>query len=213
MRILIITLSLLLGGTAAWAQNRSDVELHLSVAWQHSNDPKFGDFQRLDLDGKFALGGGLTRYWPVSERSDIGLGVRVQYLPGDVSRVVNDPPFVGAVDVNGSLRTWAIVAYLAWRYYLHQRFRVEVNAGVGPGFTSLHMTNLAGVTVGDGSATVPTWMLRAALLYAVSDSIWVGPYVAYFAINKWNANLPAVAVGTREALLIGAVITIGMKLF
>jgi len=90
---------------------------------------------------------------------------------------------------------------------------IERHAGVGAGFTSLQMTNLAGVTVGDGSATVPTWMLRAALLYAVSDSIWVGPYVAYFAINKWNANLPAVAVGTREALLIGAVITIGMKLF
>ena len=76
----------------------------------------------------------------------------------------------------------------------------------GPGFDSTKFTTT-------GSATVPTWMLRAALLYAVSDSIWVGPYVAYFAINKWNANLPAVAVGPREALLIGAVITIGMKLF
>jgi hypothetical protein len=56
-------------------------------------------------------------------------------------------------------------------------------------------------------------MLRAALLYKLSETIWVGPYLAYFVINKWNATVPAATIGPREALLIGAVVTIGMKLF
>lgn len=217
MRIFLVALSLLFGGAAAWAQSpipiRDPYELHLSAAWQHTNQPGLGTFQRLDLDGKFAIGGGIARYWPVSENSDIGFGIRTQYLPGAIGAVLNNPPFVGGVIVNGSYRVWALVPFLAWRYFLSQRFRIDANAGVGFGFTSLQMTNLVGVTVGSGSSTVPTWMLRLAALYAVSDSIWVGPYVAYFAINKWNAAVPAATIGTREALLIGAVITIGLKAF
>jgi hypothetical protein len=217
MRILLVALGLLFGGTAAWAQNtvadRAPFELHLSAAWQHTNQPGLGLFQRLDLDGKFAIGGGITRYWPVGENSDLGIGLRAQYLPGTIGAVLNNPPFVGGVNVNGSYRVWALVAFVAWRYYLHERFRFDANAGVGAGFTSLQMTNLAGVTVGSGSSVVPTWMLRAALLYKLSETIWVGPYLAYFVVNKWNATVPAATIGPREALLIGAVVTIGMKLF
>jgi hypothetical protein len=217
MRIFLVALSLLFSGTAVWAQRpipiRDPYEVHLSVAWQRANQPGLGLFQRLDLDSKFAIGGGIARYWPVSETSDLGLGIRAQYLPAGINAVLNNPPFVGGAIVNGSYRVWALVAFLAWRYYLHERFRFDANAGLGAGFTSLQMTNLAGVTVGSGSSVVPTWMLRAALLYKMTESIWVGPYIAYFAINKWNATVPAARVGPREALLIGAVITIGMKLF
>jgi hypothetical protein len=92
MRILLVALSLLLGGTAAWAQDqtiadpRNEYYRIRSVytefwfvpgvdAWR--NWPKFGGTQTLDIDRGFGIGGGIVRYWPLNQRSSVGLGAIV----------------------------------------------------------------------------------------------------------------------------------------
>jgi hypothetical protein len=190
--------------------------LNFNVAWPMDQQrPGFGLMQSLDLERKFSFGGGVTTYWPGPAGSEFGLNVNVQYLPSFVRRVVNNPPLVGAVNVSGNYDAWTLLAFALWRYQLNQRLAIEAGVGGGFAFTDLNIASLAGVPLAGGSAVVPAWALRAAMLYALSDSIWFGPFVAYYAISSWNAALTGgapVAVNWRREILIGFALTVAFKL-
>jgi hypothetical protein len=120
--------------------------------------------------------------------------------------VVNNPPLIGAVNVGGHFTTWALLGVAAWRLYLAPRLAVDLSAAFGAAWANVRLTNTAGVVVTTGEATVPAGTLRAAVLYALTDTLRAGPFASYNWTGRWNASLASgapVGIGPGQSMQFG----------